>query len=112
MLLFEVPLGCFHVLASRQSVPRCSCRVCEVLAEEAVLRPFGKLWEGGLMCPAAMKDPHWGEGDIYYCDGGSDEVYGVDGAFGVMVEVPAEDGQASFLWECVAGEYGSVRGRE
>ena len=38
------------------------------------------------MCPAVVKDPHLGEGDVYYRDGGSDEVYGVDGAFGVMVE--------------------------
>ena len=53
-----------------------------------------------------------GEGDIYYCDGGPDEVYGVDGAFGVMVEVPAEDRQGSFLRTCVVGEYGVVRGRE
>ena len=37
------PLGCFHVLASQQSVPRCSCSLYEILAEEAVLRPFGKL---------------------------------------------------------------------
>ena len=43
VLLFEVPVGCLHVFASRQSVPRCSCRLCEVLVEEAVLRPFGKL---------------------------------------------------------------------
>ena len=62
--------------------------------------------------PAAVKDPHSGEGDIYYCDGGPDEVYGVDGAFGVMVEVPAEDRQGSFLRACVVAEYGVVRGRE
>ena len=43
VLLFEVPVGCLHVSASGQSVPRCSCRLCELLAEEAVLRPFGKL---------------------------------------------------------------------
>ena len=43
VLLFEVRVGCLHVLASRQSVPRCLCPLCEVLAEEAVLRPFGKL---------------------------------------------------------------------
>ena len=42
-LLYEVPVGCLHVFAYRQSVPRCSCRLCEVLVEEAVLRPFGKL---------------------------------------------------------------------
>ena len=38
-----------------------------------------------------VTDPHLGENDVHYCDGGSDEVYGVDGAFEVMVEVPAED---------------------
>ena len=43
VLLFEVLVGCFHVLASRQSDPRCSCRLCEVLAEEVVLRPFRKM---------------------------------------------------------------------
>ena len=64
------------------------------------------------MCPAAVKGLHLGEGDIYYCDGGPDEVYGVDGAFGVMVEVPAEDRQGSFLRACVVDEYGVVRGRE
>ena len=64
------------------------------------------------MCPAAVKDPHQGEGDIYHCDGGPDEVYGVDGAFGVMVEVPAEERQGFFLRACVVGEYGVVRGRE
>ena len=42
-------------------------------------------------------DPLWcrtrilGEGDVYYGDGGPNKVYGVDGALGVMVEVPAED---------------------
>ena len=40
VLLFEVPVGSLHVLASRQSVPCRSCRLCEVLAEDAV---FGKL---------------------------------------------------------------------
>ena len=49
------------------------------------------------MCHAAVKDPHLGESDVYYCDGGSDEVYSVDGAFGAMVEVSAEDRQGSFL---------------
>ena len=44
-----------------------------------------------MVCPAAVKDPHLGGSDLYYCDGGPGEVYGVDGAFGVMVEVPAED---------------------
>ena len=43
MLLFEVSVGCSHVFASWQSVAHCSCRPCEVLVEEAVLRPFGKL---------------------------------------------------------------------
>ena len=64
------------------------------------------------MCPVAVKDPRFGEGDVYYFDGGPDEVYGVDGAFEVMVEVPAEDRQGSFLLACVVGEYGVVRGRE
>ena len=31
-----------------------------------------------MVCPAAVKDPHLGKSDVYYCDGG----------FGVMVEVP------------------------
>ena len=44
-----------------------------------------------MVCPAVVKDLHLGEGDIYYVDGGPGEVYGVDAAFGVMVEVPAED---------------------
>ena len=74
MLLSEVPVGCLHVLASWQSVLRCSCRLCEVLAQKAVLRPFGKLQEGGVVCPAAVKDLHLGEGDVYYCDGRPDEV--------------------------------------
>ena len=65
-----------------------------------------------MVYPAAVKDPHLGEGDVYYCDGGSDEVYGVDGAFGVIVGVPTEDRQGSFLRACVVGEYGVVRGRE
>ena len=43
------------------------------------------------MCPAVVQDPHLGEGDVYYSDGGTDKVYGLDGALGVMVEVPAED---------------------
>ena len=43
VLLFEVPVGCLHVSASWQSLSRCSCRLREVLVEEAVLRPFGKL---------------------------------------------------------------------
>ena len=65
-----------------------------------------------MVCPAAVKDPHLGEGDVYYGDGVPDEVYGVDGAFGVMVEVPAEDRQGSFLQACMVGEYGMVRGRK
>ena len=43
------------------------------------------------MCPAVVQDPHLGEGDVYYGDGGPDKVYGLDGALVVMVEVPAED---------------------
>ena len=65
-----------------------------------------------MVCPAAVKDPHLGEGDVYCHDGGPDEVYGVNGAFGVMVEVPAEDRQGPFLLACVVGEYGMVLGRE
>ena len=65
-----------------------------------------------MVCPAVVTDPHFGEADVNYGDCGPDEVYGVDGAFGVMVEVPAEDRQESFLRACVVGEYGVVRGRE
>ena len=43
VLLREFSVGCVHVFAYRQSVSRCSCRLREVLVEEAVLRPFGKL---------------------------------------------------------------------
>ena len=43
MLPFEVQVGCLHVLASRQSLPSCLFRLGQVLADEAVLRPFGKL---------------------------------------------------------------------
>ena len=43
------------------------------------------------MCPAVVQDPHLGEGGVYYGDGGPDKVYVVDGALGVMVEVPAGD---------------------
>ena len=43
VLLFEVPVGSLHVFASWQSVSRCSCCLREVLVEEAVLWPFGKL---------------------------------------------------------------------
>ena len=64
------------------------------------------------MCPAVVKDPHLGEGEVYYGHGRPDEVYGVDGAFGVMVEVSAEDRQGPFFWAHVVGEYGVVRGRE
>ena len=49
-----------------------------------------------MVCPAVVKDPHLGECDIYYCNGGPDEVPGVHCAFRVMVEVPAEDRQESF----------------
>ena len=65
--------------------------------EEAVLRPLGKLQERGVVCPAAVKNPDLGEGDVYHCDGGADEVDGVDDAFGVVVEVQAEDCQGFFL---------------
>ena len=49
---------------------------------------------------------------MYYVDGGPDEVYGVDVALGVMVEVPAEDRQRPFLRVRVVGEYGLVWGWE
>ena len=65
-----------------------------------------------MVCPAAVKDPRLGESDVHNCHGGSDEVYGVDGAFGVMVEVPAEDRWGSFLWAGVVGGYGLVWGME
>ena len=64
------------------------------------------------MCPAVVQDPHLGEGDVYYGDGGPDKVYGVDGALGVVVEVSAEDRQWPFLWARVVGEYGVVWGWE
>ena len=51
MLLFNVLVGCLHVFASWQSVSRCSCCLREVLVEEAVFRPFGKLQEGMLWAP-------------------------------------------------------------
>ena len=91
MLHFEISVSCSHVFASRQSVSRCSCRLREVLVEEAVLRPYRKLYKGDVVCPPVVQDPHLGEGDVYYGDGGPDKVYGVDGALGVMAEVPAED---------------------
>ena len=112
VLLFEVLVGCLHIFASSQIVSRCSRRLREVLVDEAVLRPFGKLQEGVVVCPAVVQDPHLGEGDVYYGDGGPHEVYGVNGAFGVMVEVPAEDRQGSFLQAFVVSEYGVVRGTE
>ena len=65
-----------------------------------------------MVSAAVLKDPHFGEGDVYYGDGGPDEVYCVDGAFKVMVEVPAEDRQGSLLRAHVVGEFGVVRGRE
>ena len=43
VLLCEFSVGCLHVFASRQSVSRCSCRLCVVVVEEAVLGPLGKL---------------------------------------------------------------------
>ena len=58
VLLFEISVGCSHVCAFWQSVARCSCRLLEVLAEEAVFRPSGKLLEGGVVCSAVVKDPH------------------------------------------------------
>ena len=64
------------------------------------------------MWSAVVKDPHFWEGDVYYGDGGPNEVYGVDGAFGVLVEVPAEDGRRPFVRARVVGEYGMVWGGE
>ena len=49
-----------------------------------------------MVCSAVVKYPHLWEGDVYLGDGGPDEVYGVDGALGVPVEVPAEDRQRPF----------------
>ena len=43
VLLSEVPVGCFHVLVTRQRVPRCLRRLCEVLVQEALLRPLERL---------------------------------------------------------------------
>ena len=96
----------------RQSVLTCPFCSCEVLAEEAVLRLLGKFQQGDVVCPAAVKDWHLGESDIYYCDGGSDEVDGVDSAPRAMLEVPAEDRQGSLLLACVVSEYSVVSGRE
>ena len=58
--------------------------------------------------PLGRRTGSLGEGDIYYGDGGPDKVYGVDGALGVMVEVPAEGRQRPFPWARVVGEYGVV----
>ena len=58
--------------------------------------------------PAAVKDPHLGESDVHNCDGGADEVDGVDGTFRAMVKVPAEDCQGSFPLTCVVAECGGV----
>ena len=44
-----------------------------------------------MVCAAAVEDPHLGEADADHCDSAADEVDGVNGAFGVVVEVPAED---------------------
>ena len=63
-----------------------------------------------MVCSAVVKHPHLSEGDVYYGDGGPDEVSGVDGALGVMVEVLAEDRQRPFLRARVLGEYGVVWG--
>ena len=65
-----------------------------------------------MVCSAVVKDLHLMEGDVYYGDGGPDEVFGVDGALAVMVEVPAEDRQRPFLPARLVGEYGLVWGRE
>ena len=50
-----------------------------------------------MVCSAVVEDPHLCKADVYYGDGGPDEAYGVDGALGVLVEVPAEDRQWPFL---------------
>ena len=65
-----------------------------------------------MVCSAVVKDPHLGEGDVYYGDGGPDEVSGVDGALGLMVEVPVEDHQSPLLRVRVVDKYGVVWGRE
>ena len=65
-----------------------------------------------MVCAAAVRNPRLGEGDVYHCDGGADEVDGVDGAFEVVLEVPAEDWQGSFILACVVGEDGMAWGRE
>ena len=54
VLLFELSPDCLHVFASRQSLSRCSCRLREVVVEEAVLRPFRKLWKEGVVCPTVV----------------------------------------------------------
>ena len=65
-----------------------------------------------MVCSAVVKVPHLWEGDISYGDAGPNEVYGVDGALGVMVEVPADNRQRPFLRARVVGEYGVVWGWE
>ena len=65
-----------------------------------------------MVCPAAVKDPHLGESDVYHCDGGTNKIDGVYGAFGAMVEAPAEDCEGSFLLASVVGEDGVGWGRE
>ena len=100
VLLCELLVGCLHVFASRQSVFRCSCGLREVLVEEAVLRPFESCRKGVWCAPLWCRTRIWGRVTyttvmeaptrsmvwIFFA-----LVYGVDGALGVMVEVPAED---------------------
>ena len=64
------------------------------------------------MCPDVVEDPHLGESDVQHSDRCTHQVDGVDGAFGVMPEVSAEDCQGSFLLAGVVGEDGVVWGRE
>ena len=60
------------------------------------------------MCPAAVKDSNLGENDVHHCDGGADEVDGVNGALGAMMEVLIEDCQGPFLLAWMVREYGVV----
>ena len=38
-----------------------------------------------MVCPAVVKDPHLGESDVHHCNGGANEVHGVDGVFRAVV---------------------------
>ena len=43
------------------------------------------------MCTTVVEDPHLWEQHMYYDHRGADEFHCVDAAFGLVVEVPAED---------------------